>query len=1212
MVKRSLAHWRLLASVIIGVLLASTIMAGTVIYFDALRELALKTALRQLSTSESDIVVRAERGPTSFAEYEKVTRAMTQQFDTRVDWLLSGKQRGGKTNTFFLTAPGREETAGDDNARSYFVFLEDLDEQITVLPPGRMPEARALNSPGEPLVLEAIIPERAARLFGVGVGDRLSAVPHWDDVIPYASVVISGVFERNDSDERFWRLQDELFRSSTSVGFRTVPFFLTEQSYMEVLGGAFHDLDSAYAWLLEVDVGRLNADNSQQAAFDIRRMDRRLSTSLFSYWQITSLDRALADFDRRLFFAKLPMFVVLILMAVVILYYVATLASMFVEQQRSEVALLRSRGASSSQILGVFVLEGATIALMAALVAPLLAAIGISLLGFTPIFSELGGVDRLDATISREAYMMSGLGGALSFIALIIPAVQASRIGVVRHRQQAARPSEQPFFQRYYVDVMLLIVSLFLFRQLTEQGSVVAVQLFGDVAVDQVLLGVPALVLVASALVLLRLYPMALRFLSGDSIELLHLVVGGTALVLGPVMVVDGLFDGDGIEWLLQALLLATMIGAYAATAAVKDARLRVAGLALQAGLVAAILVVGPSLPMTLVFVPILVAVVPAQVLFSALGVLARRAPVGYTVGLWQMARNPTHYARLSLLLILSAGLGVFAASFGGTLERSYLERALYSTGADIRIDGVRLNTTGLSQPLEASYENITGVAQVTSVFRGFGVDLSRFFGITYTMFAVDSERFSEVGWFREDFANEPIDELLDSLGSDTLPQGVELPPNTDHIAVTLRSERPHESVVVTAGLRDANGRYFARCLGTLKSTEWRTMESGRDNRECGRRFFTRSRVRPADPVRLVSIAVHERDGTRRLRAGAFSIDDIRVRTRDGRMVVVDSVIDADEWSVLRVAPESDSDSLTPSELAVNGDEGSLRFSWSDGGALVGRGIYHGPPLEPLAVLANREFLSGTDRKVGDELVVSVAGHRLQVKLVDSIKYFPTLDTVTKPYLIADLTSLSQYANLENAVSEFNPNEIWLREKINGGRSDALVAQLGSDEPFTVGSVYDRTEAIDASKADPLVEAGWSALLFIAFAAVLILSGLGFLVHAYVSFRNREVEFALMRTLGFSLKQLITLVWLEQALVIGAGMVLGSWMGGRLGAVVMPFLDHDETGRHVLPPFVLEVNWSTLAIAYVAMSIVFAVIIAGVVWFIHKISLQRILRLGEV
>ena len=37
--RRSLANWRLLSSVVIGVVLASTIMAGTVIYFDSLRDL---------------------------------------------------------------------------------------------------------------------------------------------------------------------------------------------------------------------------------------------------------------------------------------------------------------------------------------------------------------------------------------------------------------------------------------------------------------------------------------------------------------------------------------------------------------------------------------------------------------------------------------------------------------------------------------------------------------------------------------------------------------------------------------------------------------------------------------------------------------------------------------------------------------------------------------------------------------------------------------------------------------------------------------------------------------------------------------------------------------------------------------------------------------------------------------------------------------------
>jgi len=134
----------------------------------------------------------------------------------------------------------------------------------------------------------------------------------------------------------------------------------------------------------------------------------------------------------------------------------------------------------------------------------------------------------------------------------------------------------------------------------------------------------------------------------------------------------------------------------------------------------------------------------------------------------------------------------------------------------------------------------------------------------------------------------------------------------------------------------------------------------------------------------------------------------------------------------------------------------------------------------------------------------------------------------------------------------------------------------------------------------------------VAFAAVFILSGLGFLVHAYVSFKGREVQFALMRTIGFTMKQLITLVFLEQALVIGVGLALGTWMGQRLGATMMPFLSHDDQGVQILPPFVIEINWGTLAITYAAMAVLFALIIFGVILFVRRISLQRILRLGEM
>ena len=1209
-VKRGLAHWRLLSSIVIGVLMASAIMSGTVIYFDALRELALKNTLSKLTANETNILVGAERGPTSYDEYEKVSSTVNRQFNARVAWFLEERISGGKSQTFFLTLPGLEDLAGDDNARAYFAFIDDLREHITLLPGEGTSKERPFNASGGPLELEAIIPRETAQLFGVGVGDRLSAIPHWEDATPFASVVISGIFERKAPQEEYWHVNDTLFEFSTSALFRTAPFYISKQTFMEVLGRAFQDLDSSYVWLLPVDTGRLNPDNAFQALSDIRIMRSRLSTSLFGYRQITSLEDALADYDQRLFFAKLPMFVVLILIAFVILYYVVTLSSLFVEQQRAEIALLRSRGASSAQILSVSALEGATIAIVAIVVSPILASVVISLLGLTPAFAELSEGDTLKVGISGGAYMMSTLGGVLSFAALMIPAVQASRIGVVRHRQQAARPSTEPFFQRYYLDVMLMVVSLILFRQLTEQGSVVATGLFGKTAVNQILLAVPALMLGASALVLLRLFPLSVRFLSGDSPGLLHLVVAGTALILAPSVVLKQVLSEGGPEWLGQVASVTALAGIYFATSRTSDRRLRVAGMGLQAALVASTIVLGPTLPLHLVFVPILIAMVPAQVAFIFLRAFAQRAPVGFSMGMWQMARNPTHYARLSLLLMLAAGLGIFAASFGGTLERSFEQRAFYATGADIRLEGVTLNFRGPTRPLVESYKSMAGVGQVSPAFRGFGVELSKFFGETYTMFAVDGEAFGDVAWFRDDFSRQPMDQLLKSVASPTLPQGIELPEGARTIGVRLKPDKPQPSVAVSMRLRDANNRYVSPCMGTLDSNDWLEFESNVVTHGCRRR--SPSRLEPVHPLTLVSLSVHQLIGGSRLSAGSVSIDEIWVRTKDNRIQAIETFEDTEEWSVLRVVPESVTDSLQLSSSAFDGDTGNARFTWSDGSGLVDRGIYHGPDLVPLPVLVSNQFLMNTEHKLGDDLEVSVASHRLHVRLAEAIDYFPTLDTINKSYLIADLNSLSRYANLESAVRELMPNEVWLSKAANGHDPEKLIQRLNDNEPFSTRTVHNREETLADFQSDPLVVAGWRALLFLAFSAVLILSGLGFLAHAYVSFRNREVQFALMRTLGFSLKQLITLVWVEQALVIGAGMALGTWMGGRLGAIIMPFLGHDDRGSQVLPPFIIEVNWGALVMIYVAMALVFAVIILGVVWFINKISLQRVLRLGEM
>ena len=1123
-VKRSLANWRLLSSVVVGVILASAIMSGTVIYFDSLRDIALDAALADREPRDLDIFTKVTRGPTNPATYSLVRGYVERVYSDNLGWFIEDSLRGGRSATFFLTLPGDEAEAGSDNARSYFVFLPGIEDKITILPGGRMPEplldpdVRGRQAPvsaavpsdapiepamrGDPVSMEAIVPEQAALDFGLEIGDTLSAVPYWQDATPYMSVTVTGLYVRNDPDDLTWQLNDTTFHSFTSGHFVTMPFLVSEDTFLRGVGRVFPDMDSTYGWLLLVDPEKLSSINAMDALHSITGIRRSLSSALTSFRQTTDLDDALRDYDQRLLFSKLQMFVVLILIAVVVLYYVVTLSSLVAEQRRGEIHLLQGRGASERQVLTVFVLEGATIAVLAIVTAPFLAGLAISLLGYTPAFSDLSGGERLSVNLTRGAFIMSAIGGLLSFGALMIPAFASSRSSISRDRQEAARPSPLSFFQRYYLDVMLLVLGIVLFRQLTEQGSLAARNLLGEVAVNQMLLAVPGITLVAAAMVLLRLFPVVMSLASR---------------------------------------------------------------------------------------------------------VLAPRLPPGVVLGLWQMARNPTHYSRLALLLILMAGLGIFAASFGGTLKRSFTERAMYSAGADMRLANVSLNSTGITKPLVEPYDRMEDLEGVAPALRGRGSVLSVRFGDTsYDMLAVDADRLSDVAWYREDFSDDPLPEVMAKLRGSEVPLGITLPERANAVQLLVKADRPHPSVRMAVRVRDANGRYFTYGLGFLESSTWRLYNAELRDRRRSMRFS----LLPERPFTLVSIILGETDLERSLAPGSILIDTVRARMSNGEIQTVDKFRDIAGWRTLREAGNTAKDRIRWSEVSARGD-GSLMFAWQGGSAFVSRGIFVGDNAEVVPVVASESFAREFSFSTGDEFVVSVNGRRLEVVLADTVDFFPTLDSYNDKFLIADLEPVVTYANLGLARSEITPNEMWIRTGLTGEERADLVEYFESDRPFPVSEVIDTEANLEEAQLDPLVLAGWRALLLIAFGAILILSSLGFLVHAYISFRNRELQFALMRTMGFSTRQLVSLMWVEQALVIAAGMALGTWMGGRLGASVMPFLGYDNRGAEVLPPFVIEVGWQNLLVTYVAMAVIFTAIILGVIWFIRRMSLSRVLRLGD-
>ena len=602
-------------------------------------------------------------------------------------------------------------------------------------------------------------------------------------------------------------------------------------------------------------------------------------------------------------------------------------------------------------------------------------------------------------------------------------------------------------------------------------------------------------------------------------------------------------------------------------------------------------------------------------------GLIARiAAPVSPTwlaLGLWQVGRNPLSVTRLVLLLVLAAGLGAFAASFGGTLDRSYEERARYEAGADARIVGVDIaRNQGPTEDMQALVESPDGVAAAARAFRssaGFasGTSTARFEAL-----AVDAATMEDVTWWRDDFAPNSLSETLDAVSAQTLENwGIRLPDDARHLGVWVRSaEQPDPLSRLTALIEDGNGRYFTMFMGTLESTEWTYLEEPLEpirRTSWGRSVPT---IEPVAPFSLVSLQVTQRSRSTGMSGGAFYVDEIVTRTAapGGQPTTVRRFTDKDGLAVISIGPLTRTDSLQVIDATGRDGGPSLLFSWGAATAFVQRGFYAGPQTYALPMLVSPGILRESGLSVGDNLDIGAGSARVPGEIVGVVDFFPTMNpTEGAGYVITVIEGILRHQNLVGQGQEVQANEVWYR--LDDGLSGDARADVLDGIRNSVGanSIIDREELIATSRADPLVAAGWGALLLVAYGAVLFLGGTCFVAHSILTVGERGRQFALLRTLGLNGVQIRAIVWFEHMLVVGIGIGAGFLLGQRTGALLMPFLDRTQDGVAVLPPYIIETSALSIGIVYALMAAVFIAATAFVVRMYNTLALGQTLRIGE-
>jgi lipoprotein-releasing system permease protein len=252
-----------------------------------------------------------------------------------------------------------------------------------------------------------------ARALGVRAGDKV------DLMIPQASVTPAGVLPR--------------FRRFTVSGIFEIGMYEFDRGMVLV---HLADAQALYRMGSDVTGVRLKLHDLFQAP----RVARDLANQLDGVYYVSDWTRQHANFFRAVATEKTVMFIILSLIVIVAVFNIASMLVMVVQDKQSDIAILRTLGATPRSIMVVFMVQGIVIGVFGTLVGVVAGVI--TAFNVEPIMAVMQALTG-NQFLSPDVYYISDLPsdvrlrdiiriGLLSFLlgvlSTLYPAWRASRV----------------------------------------------------------------------------------------------------------------------------------------------------------------------------------------------------------------------------------------------------------------------------------------------------------------------------------------------------------------------------------------------------------------------------------------------------------------------------------------------------------------------------------------------------------------------------------------------------------------------------------------------------------------------------------------------------------------------------------------------------------------------------------------------------------------
>ncbi|HEX9068438.1 MAG TPA: FtsX-like permease family protein [Ktedonobacterales bacterium] len=661
----------LLAAIGFGILMAVTLISTVPLYGSLIMNLELQRQIHASDPLAQDIEARFSSSPVSTQVRDASARTVTQLGQRYLSGFSASQSTSYVVSDEVLITSAGSQRFDVASARPPEAKLEAWDYSVAskymTVQSGHVPAPTAGGS-----LPQALITSEMSSDLSLKEGDTIVVIPFGNHGVQQ-KLIVSGVWLPVNPQDPYW--SGARFGSAGNENDPHIYPLLVDSTAFYTTLPPFATVGMTQHWVYYSVPEKLNTANMSDAQSRISTFrthidgDLRALPGAGQSDTLTSLDTIINGVSKEQTLLSLPLYMIVAQVVGLTLLFVATIAGLLVASQSQEVATLKSRGASSAQILMIYATLGAVVALVAALIGPWLASLIAHqlLISFIPKQTLIStGVpisyfDHLATPLLAAG--PAAIGAVLGMATVAVAAWQSARLDVLAFRREQGRTLRAPFYQRYYLDIALVVLCGLGYLELGMfGGSAVRLQLGGSTS--PLLLVAPALLLLAGGLLVLRLLPL--------------IASAGARLAAG-------------------RRGLTTMLA------------------------------------------------------FS------------------QVERQPGRYARMTMLIVLAAGLGLFALTFNGSLAQSASDRATYAAGTSLRITTRISEGGGADTKIAALLAKQAGVVQVSPVLRGSASTTSDQGDLSVNVLGIEPTTFEQVAGpisWRGDYATSSLHTLMANMAA--------------------------------------------------------------------------------------------------------------------------------------------------------------------------------------------------------------------------------------------------------------------------------------------------------------------------------------------------------------------------------------------------------------------------------------------------------------